>query len=300
MPSSRRAAAHRRHAHPPPTCAHLRAPAAEYALNDMFVNDMVHNARAKVYERLLRKLLHLPNKPAVVLMQVRGGGAGAGARQWSWCRCAAVVLVQVRGSGAGAGARQWCWCRCARRAAPRRPAHHRLPLRPPLPAAPLARPPPPPPAAPARTRPSLPARRPQVTTHGHAMWGEQQKDFHLTPEDMYGALAQYYDVQWLSLRDAFWRLGRGNREGYNTTDFYVSGARGRRGACRGLVACRGWGACAGLGPVRAKAQPPAALQRPAAGRRPLLAGHPSTHSSSPLLRRLHLQMTCTPTTWATS
>jgi hypothetical protein len=32
---------------------------------------MVHNARSKVYERLLRKLLHLPNRPAVVLMQVR-------------------------------------------------------------------------------------------------------------------------------------------------------------------------------------------------------------------------------------
>jgi hypothetical protein len=62
------------------------------------------------------------------------------------------------------------------------------------------------------------------------MWGAQQKEFHLTPEDMYGALAQYYDVQWLSLRDAFWRLGRDNKEGYNTTDFYVSGVGGL-GAC---------------------------------------------------------------------
>jgi hypothetical protein len=43
----------------------------EYALNDGATNSVAANNNALVYERLLRKILSRPNKPAVVLMQVR-------------------------------------------------------------------------------------------------------------------------------------------------------------------------------------------------------------------------------------
>ena len=67
----------------------------------------------------------------------------------------------------------------------------------------------------------------QVLSHGQALPGppirEHNKDwrpFHLTPEDLYGALAQYYDVQWLSLRTA--------------TYWWVVGLKGEEGGCSGL------------------------------------------------------------------
>jgi hypothetical protein len=53
---------------------------------------------------------------------------------------------------------------------------------------------------------------------------EQLSPFHWTPEDLFGSLAQYYDVSWLSYRDAFWRLGRLHAEGYTAQEFYASGA----------------------------------------------------------------------------
>jgi hypothetical protein len=33
-------------------------------------------------------------------------------------------------------------------------------------------------------------------------------NFQNTIEDVYGVLAQYYDLGWLSFRDATWRFGR--------------------------------------------------------------------------------------------
>lgn len=34
------------------------------------------------------------------------------------------------------------------------------------------------------------------------------RPFHSTPEDIYGAVAQYYDLQWVSFRTATYRLAR--------------------------------------------------------------------------------------------
>lgn len=34
----------------------------------------------------------------------------------------------------------------------------------------------------------------------------QKAHFYATLEDMYGAQAQYYDLPWLSFRNAMWRL----------------------------------------------------------------------------------------------
>lgn len=39
--------------------------------------------------------------------------------------------------------------------------------------------------------------------------------FHATLEDIYGAQAQYYDLPWLSLRNAMWRLSEFHVHGYN-------------------------------------------------------------------------------------
>jgi hypothetical protein len=41
----------------------------EYATNDGYADGSISNTRTHAYERLLRKLLQLPNRPAVVLMQ---------------------------------------------------------------------------------------------------------------------------------------------------------------------------------------------------------------------------------------
>ncbi len=40
---------------------------------------------------------------------------------------------------------------------------------------------------------------------------------------MYGSLALYYDLSWLSFRAAFWRLGRLRAEGYTAQDFFTVG-----------------------------------------------------------------------------
>ncbi len=54
----------------------------EYIANSRIENVVKDSNEVKMYERLLRKLLHLPKKPAVVLMQVGragwGGGGGGG------------------------------------------------------------------------------------------------------------------------------------------------------------------------------------------------------------------------------
>jgi hypothetical protein len=34
----------------------------------------------------------------------------------------------------------------------------------------------------------------------------EKAPFHATLEDIYGAQAQYYDLPWLSFRNAMWRL----------------------------------------------------------------------------------------------
>jgi hypothetical protein len=46
-----------------------------------------------------------------------------------------------------------------------------------------------------------------------------QASFHATLEDIYGAQAQYYDLPWLSWRNAMWRLADQHKYGYNWTDF---------------------------------------------------------------------------------
>ncbi len=61
-------------AHTPPG-AHVAArraptPGAEYILNDGFEDKILDNRIGKIYERLVRKILKLPSKPAVVMMQV--------------------------------------------------------------------------------------------------------------------------------------------------------------------------------------------------------------------------------------
>lgn len=35
----------------------------------------------------------------------------------------------------------------------------------------------------------------------------EKAPFYATLEDVYGAQAQYYDLPWLSFRNAMWRLG---------------------------------------------------------------------------------------------
>eukprot|EP00877_Chromochloris_zofingiensis_P007869 jgi/Chrzof1/3335/Cz12g21090.t1 len=50
--------------------------------------------------------------------------------------------------------------------------------------------------------------------------GHREKvPFMATLEDMYGALAQYYDTPWLSYRNAVWRMCEFHKYGYNWTDF---------------------------------------------------------------------------------
>lgn len=61
---------------------------------------------------------------------------------------------------------------------------------------------------------SLPSR-PAVIMMQTMRWGaaadpkvakaDLWKPFHLTLEDVYGAMSQYYDIQWLSFRDATYR-----------------------------------------------------------------------------------------------
>jgi hypothetical protein len=53
-------------------CADARAPppAVEYILNDGFEDKILDNRIGKIYERLVRKIMKLPSKPAVVMMQV--------------------------------------------------------------------------------------------------------------------------------------------------------------------------------------------------------------------------------------
>jgi hypothetical protein len=62
--------------------------------------------KAKVYERLLRKLLHWPSRPAVVLLQLMPKGMA-----YKATRCVAVLGVQlclsVCGGGRG-GSREGC------------------------------------------------------------------------------------------------------------------------------------------------------------------------------------------------
>lgn len=77
-----------------------------------------------------------------------------------------------------------------------------------------------------------PPRLLQVLTHGQA-FPESHRDwvpFHQTNEEIYGALAQYYDAGWLSLRDAVYRL-----------------ARHKVRLC-GVGPWGGWGAAAGVAP----------------------------------------------------
>jgi len=52
----------------------------------------------------------------------------------------------------------------------------------------------------------------QVPSHGQAFRRDKGdfRGFHITPEDQYGALALYYDLHWLSMRQAYLnRLGSG-------------------------------------------------------------------------------------------
>eukprot|EP00879_Flechtneria_rotunda_P016086 GHRR01016827.1.p1 GENE.GHRR01016827.1~~GHRR01016827.1.p1 ORF type:complete len:534 (+),score=145.77 GHRR01016827.1:354-1955(+) len=50
--------------------------------------------------------------------------------------------------------------------------------------------------------------------------GSREKvPFYATLEDIYGAQAQYYDLPWLSYRNAMWRLTELHTYGYNWTDF---------------------------------------------------------------------------------
>jgi hypothetical protein len=36
-------------------------------------------------------------------------------------------------------------------------------------------------------------------------WNPQRRPFHVTLEDLYGAVSHFYDQPWLSVRDATWR-----------------------------------------------------------------------------------------------
>ncbi|KAF6266240.1 hypothetical protein COO60DRAFT_1632898 [Scenedesmus sp. NREL 46B-D3] len=99
----------------------------EYVANDG--SNRFDEVKAKVYERLLRKLLNRRSKPAVVLMQLMPKG--------------------------------------------------------------------------------------MAFAHG----SREKVPFHGTLEDIYGAQAQYYDLPWLSFRNAMWRMSELHIHGYNWTDF---------------------------------------------------------------------------------
>jgi hypothetical protein len=62
-----------------------------------------------------------------------------------------------------------------------------------------------------------------VTTHGQSFAPPASREFFYSPEETYGAIAEYYDATWLSFRNAFWRLGNLHAEGYNASDFFVAG-----------------------------------------------------------------------------
>jgi hypothetical protein len=60
----------------------------EFVANDAFEDSIVKNRRVAVQERLIRKILAMPHKPAVVLMHVSGWMAG-----WcAACMCVACLL----------------------------------------------------------------------------------------------------------------------------------------------------------------------------------------------------------------
>ncbi|GAX74670.1 hypothetical protein CEUSTIGMA_g2118.t1 [Chlamydomonas eustigma] len=91
---------------------------SEFVYDDGFESQILQNSRTRGYELLIRQLLMLPGRPAVIMMQTMVPGAAA----------------EDKHPG--------------------------------------------------------------------------KKAFHITQEDVYGALSQYYDVQWLSFRDATYRLAQ--------------------------------------------------------------------------------------------
>ncbi|KAG2495310.1 hypothetical protein HYH03_006582 [Edaphochlamys debaryana] len=122
----------------------------EYIVNNGYEDKVEENFVVKDVERLVRRLLALPGRPAVVLMQARGGG------------------------GVGPG---------VERVAPEGMAH----LDPPTP-------------------------------------------FYRAMEDLEGAVAQYYDVQYLSLRTALYRLAAVERkEGFLWNQTFVDVHPGNSG-----------------------------------------------------------------------
>lgn len=167
----------------------------EYVLNDGLEDRIRDNGKVAVAEKLVRRILALPRQPAVVMMQVRPApAAGFSVRCWARLACDDSGRVERH------NVRLWfsvhAPCNVPRYIKP--PATRSTSLtfnRPPTKAL--------------RSSKTVCRVASQVPSHGMAFEnrtaGTGWVPFHASPEDLYGALAQYYDLDVLSFRTAMYR-----------------------------------------------------------------------------------------------